>query len=159
MEFGVPKFTALNYESWNIAGHTEIQICYGLYTIWLCNFMMLIFLNPGISGRGVHKVNTLPIEISDIEKYESTSGSDQFKLERSKTESRHRHYSFRSEEAAQIFDDKISVHQKVPSANHCVLFSCIISIYRPFTYFISKRERKKYIYKLSPQFYLNFNSF
>ncbi|XP_015892518.3 sterol 3-beta-glucosyltransferase UGT80A2 isoform X1 [Ziziphus jujuba] len=73
--------------------------------------------SPGISGRGVHKVNTLPIEISDIEKYESTSGSDQFKLERSKTESRHRHYSFRSEEAAQIFDDKISVHQKLKLLN------------------------------------------
>lgn len=79
------------------------------------------FLNPGISGRGVYKVNTLPIEISNLDKLESISGLGQLKLERSKSE-RHRHYNIRSEEAAQIFDDKISIQQKVRSVNDSLLF-------------------------------------
>ena len=57
------------------------------------------------------KTKTLPAEIANnLDKFEATSGL--LKLERSKTE-RQRHPNIRAEEAAQIFDDKISVEQKV----------------------------------------------
>ncbi|PON65345.1 UDP-glucuronosyl/UDP-glucosyltransferase [Trema orientale] len=70
--------------------------------------------SPGISGRSVVKPNTLPLEISNLDKSESNSG--RLKLERAKTE-RHRHNNIRSEDAAQIFDDKISVQQKLKLLN------------------------------------------
>ncbi|KAL5562065.1 hypothetical protein UlMin_031812 [Ulmus minor] len=66
---------------------------------------------PGISGMSFQKTKTLPAEIANnLDKFESTSGL--LKLERSKTE-RQRHPNIRAEEAAQIFDDKISVEQKL----------------------------------------------
>ncbi|KAK2986386.1 hypothetical protein RJ640_026650 [Escallonia rubra] len=61
-------------------------------------------------GRSIPRVNTLPLEILSSEKCEP------LKLERSKTE-RQRHKSVRPDEAAQIFDDKISVQQKLKLLN------------------------------------------
>ena len=71
---------------------------------------LFFFLNSGIYGRSIQKTNTLPREISNIDKFESNSG--QLKLERAKTE-RPIHHNIGSEEAAQIFNDKISAQQKV----------------------------------------------
>ncbi|XP_028773067.1 sterol 3-beta-glucosyltransferase UGT80A2 [Neltuma alba] len=68
--------------------------------------------SSGISGRGLCKVSTLPIGISHTDKLESNSS--QSKLERSKTE-RQRH--LRPEDAAQIFDDKIPVQEKLKLLN------------------------------------------
>ncbi|KAI4354434.1 hypothetical protein L6164_003295 [Bauhinia variegata] len=68
--------------------------------------------SSGISGKELSKVNTLPIEISHVDKLES--GSSHFKLERSKTE-RQRHLW--PEDAAQIFDDKIPVQEKLKLLN------------------------------------------
>lgn len=53
-------------------------------------------------------MTTLPVDISHGDNLESISSK--FKLERSKTE-RQRH--LRPEDAAQIFDDKIPVQEKV----------------------------------------------
>lgn len=64
---------------------------------------------PGVSSKNASEVNTL-IEASNVGKVESTG---HIRLERSKTE-RHRHNNLcAAEEAAQIFDDKISVQQKL----------------------------------------------
>ncbi|KAF7845521.1 sterol 3-beta-glucosyltransferase UGT80A2 isoform X1 [Senna tora] len=68
--------------------------------------------SSGVSSRVLSKVNTLPEEISHVDKSESSSG--QFKLERSRTE-RQRH--LRPEDAAQIFDDKIPVKEKLKLLN------------------------------------------
>ncbi|KAI9116184.1 hypothetical protein K1719_013114 [Acacia pycnantha] len=68
--------------------------------------------SSGISRRGLCKVSTLPVEISHTDK--SESNSSQSKLERSKTE-RQRH--LRPEDAAQIFDDKIPVQEKLKLLN------------------------------------------
>ncbi|XP_008447326.2 sterol 3-beta-glucosyltransferase UGT80A2 isoform X3 [Cucumis melo] len=65
--------------------------------------------SPGISGKTLLKVNTMPIQTSNIDQLESDSS--QHKLERSKTEV-HKHNKFLPEEAAKIFDDKIPVHRK-----------------------------------------------
>lgn len=68
-------------------------------------------LNLGISSESLSKGNTLPVEISSkTEKVESNSGPP--KLERSKTDST-RHQNILPKDAARIFNDKISVHQKV----------------------------------------------
>lgn len=55
-------------------------------------------------------MNTMPVDISKIEKMESSS--DYPKFDKAKTERQRRH-NILAEEAAQIFDDKISAHQKV----------------------------------------------
>lgn len=69
----------------------------------------LSFVHSGVSSKNASEVNTL-IEASNVGKVESTG---HIRLERSKTE-RHRHNNLcAAEEAAQIFDDKISVQQKV----------------------------------------------
>ncbi|KAK1555311.1 hypothetical protein Q3G72_024758 [Acer saccharum] len=66
------------------------------------------------SGRSISKVNTLPVEVSSSDKLEPTSS--QLKLERAKTES-HRLRNILAEEAAQIYDNKISVEQKIKLLN------------------------------------------
>ncbi|XP_048430006.1 sterol 3-beta-glucosyltransferase UGT80A2-like [Pyrus x bretschneideri] len=70
----------------------------------------------GISGGSVSKGNTLPpAEISsNIERRESNSVP--IKLERSKTDST-RHQNRLSKDAAKIFDNNISVHQKLKLLN------------------------------------------
>ncbi|KAK2648891.1 hypothetical protein Ddye_016380 [Dipteronia dyeriana] len=66
------------------------------------------------SGRSISKVNTLPMEVSSSDKLEPTSS--QLKLERAKTES-HRLRNILVEEAAQIYDNKISAEQKIKLLN------------------------------------------
>ncbi|KAL4394434.1 hypothetical protein S245_005116 [Arachis hypogaea] len=66
----------------------------------------------GVAGKGLSKVTTLPIHISHEDKSESSSSK--FKLERSKTE-RQRH--LRPEDAAQIFDNKVPVQEKLKLLN------------------------------------------
>ncbi|KAM1661052.1 hypothetical protein ACFX2K_003975 [Malus domestica] len=72
--------------------------------------------STGISGGSLSKGNTLPpAEISsNIERRESNSVP--VKLERSKTDST-RHQNRLSKDAAKIFDDNISVHQKLKLLN------------------------------------------
>ncbi|EXC24161.1 Sterol 3-beta-glucosyltransferase [Morus notabilis] len=70
--------------------------------------------SPGISGTSLQKTNTLPREISNLDKFESNSSP--LKLERAKTE-RSRHHNIGSVEAAQIFNDKIPVQQKLKLLN------------------------------------------
>ncbi|XP_057964744.1 sterol 3-beta-glucosyltransferase UGT80A2-like [Malania oleifera] len=70
--------------------------------------------SSGIDGRSLPRVNTLPVGILNVDRLESSSS--QLKLDRSKTE-RHRHHNIFAEEAAQIFDDKISVQQKLKLLN------------------------------------------
>ncbi|KAM1122374.1 hypothetical protein ACFX2I_003936 [Malus domestica] len=72
--------------------------------------------STGISGGSLSKGNTLPpAEISsNIERRESNSVP--IKLERSKTDST-RHQNRLSKDAAKIFDDNISVHQKLKLLN------------------------------------------
>ncbi|KAH1154611.1 hypothetical protein AAZX31_18G137400 [Glycine max] len=65
----------------------------------------------GILGKGLSKVTTLP---ADISQDKSESSSSKFKMERSKTE-RQRHLS--PEDAAQIFDDKIPIQEKLKLLN------------------------------------------
>ncbi|KAL1330709.1 hypothetical protein AAHE18_12G129400 [Arachis hypogaea] len=67
---------------------------------------------PSVAGKGLSKVTTLPINISHEDKSESSSSK--FKLERSKTE-RQRH--LRPEDAAQIFDNKVPVQEKLKLLN------------------------------------------
>ncbi|KAH1198267.1 Sterol 3-beta-glucosyltransferase UGT80A2 [Glycine max] len=66
---------------------------------------------PSILGKGLSKVTTLP---ADISQDKSESSSSKFKMERSKTE-RQRHLS--PEDAAQIFDDKIPIQEKLKLLN------------------------------------------
>ncbi|KAK7259983.1 hypothetical protein RIF29_25645 [Crotalaria pallida] len=66
----------------------------------------------GVPVKGLAKVTTLPTAISHGDKLELSSSN--FKLERSKTE-RQRH--LRAEDAAQIFDDKIPVQEKIRLLN------------------------------------------
>lgn len=61
------------------------------------------------ASRNFPRVNTLPSEILSSDKF--IPPSSQFKLERSKTERRHN--NILAEEAAQIFDDKIPIKEKV----------------------------------------------
>ncbi|CAL0324427.1 unnamed protein product [Lupinus luteus] len=68
--------------------------------------------SSGVPSKGLSKVTTLPADISHEDKLESSSNT--FKWERSKTE-RHRHV--RPEDAAQIFDDKVSVEEKLRLLN------------------------------------------
>ena len=70
---------------------------------------MIFFPNSGISGKTLLKVNTMPIQKSNIDQLESDLS--QPKLERSKTEVHKQ--KFLAEEAAKIFDDNISAHRKV----------------------------------------------
>eukprot|EP00256_Glycine_max_P060300 XP_014629132.1 sterol 3-beta-glucosyltransferase UGT80A2 isoform X5 [Glycine max] len=64
-----------------------------------------------IPGKGLSKVTTLP---ADISQDKSESSSSKFKMERSKTE-RQRHLS--PEDAAQIFDDKVPIQEKLKLLN------------------------------------------
>ncbi|XP_019448626.1 PREDICTED: sterol 3-beta-glucosyltransferase UGT80A2-like isoform X3 [Lupinus angustifolius] len=68
--------------------------------------------SSGIPGEGLSNVTTMPADILHGNKLESNSST--FKLERSKTE-RQRH--LRPEDAAQIFDDKIPVQEKIRLLN------------------------------------------
>lgn len=61
----------------------------------------------GSAGAVFPRGNTMPPEILKSEKFEVPQG-----LQRSKTE-RERHNNVLAEEAAQIFDERISVQQKV----------------------------------------------
>nr|AYR16621.1 UDP-glucosyltransferase UGT80A23 [Polygala tenuifolia] len=70
--------------------------------------------SSGGSSRSLSKVNTLPADFSHND--ESVSTSSPLKLERSKTE-RLRHNNLRPEEAAQIFDNKIPVQEKLKLLN------------------------------------------
>ncbi|KAK7382638.1 hypothetical protein VNO80_01591 [Phaseolus coccineus] len=65
-----------------------------------------------IPGKVLSKVTTMPLDISHGDKLESSSSK--FRIERSKTE-RIRHLS--PEDAAQIFDDKIPVQEKLKLLN------------------------------------------
>ncbi|XP_030933490.1 sterol 3-beta-glucosyltransferase UGT80A2 isoform X1 [Quercus lobata] len=69
--------------------------------------------SSGDASQNLSEVNTLPIEILNVDKLESAGP---IKLERSKTE-RHRHHNILAEEAAQIFDETISVQQKLKLLN------------------------------------------
>ncbi|KAG7987699.1 hypothetical protein I3843_03G147400 [Carya illinoinensis] len=69
----------------------------------------------GVASKNVSEVNTLPAGVSNIHKLES-KGQGQIKLERSKTE-RQRHNNICAEEAAQIFDAKVPVKQKIKLLN------------------------------------------
>lgn len=69
------------------------------------------FVCSGAGSKNLSEVNTIPVE-----KLESVG---QIKLARSKTE-RQRHNNILAEEAAQIFDDKISVEQKVNFTLGCL---------------------------------------
>ncbi|XP_075648588.1 sterol 3-beta-glucosyltransferase UGT80A2 [Castanea sativa] len=69
--------------------------------------------SSGAASQNHSEVNTLPVEILNVDKLESAGP---IKLERSKTE-RHRHHNILAEEAAQIFDDSISVQQKLKLLN------------------------------------------
>ncbi|KAG6571572.1 Sterol 3-beta-glucosyltransferase UGT80A2, partial [Cucurbita argyrosperma subsp. sororia] len=69
--------------------------------------------SPGISGKTLLKVNTMPIQKSNIDQLESDLS--QPKLERSKTEVHKQ--KFLAEEAAKIFDDNISAHRKLKLLN------------------------------------------
>ncbi|XP_065632563.1 sterol 3-beta-glucosyltransferase UGT80A2 [Quercus suber] len=71
------------------------------------------FLCSGAASQNLSEVNTLPVEILNVDKLESAGP---IKLERSKTE-RHRHHNILAEEAAQIFDETISVQQKLKLLN------------------------------------------
>lgn len=66
--------------------------------------------SSGTPGMGLTRVNTLPLEISSSEKPQEPS--DHFKLGRSKTETP-THSSGFAQEAAKIFDNKISEQQKL----------------------------------------------
>ncbi|RZC19718.1 Sterol 3-beta-glucosyltransferase UGT80A2 isoform B [Glycine soja] len=68
-------------------------------------------INKSIPGKGLSKVTTLP---ADISQDKSESSSSKFKMERSKTE-RQRHLS--PEDAAQIFDDKVPIQEKLKLLN------------------------------------------
>lgn len=70
--------------------------------------------SSGTDGKILPRTNTLPVVIVDNEKLGSTPSL--LKLERSKTES-HRPRNILAQEAAQIFDDKISVQQKLKLLN------------------------------------------
>lgn len=61
----------------------------------------------GSAGAIIHRGNTMPPEILKSEKLEVPQG-----LERSKTE-RERYTNVHAEEAAQIFDERIPVQEKV----------------------------------------------
>lgn len=74
----------------------------------------------GVASKNVSEVNTLPAGVSNIFKLES-KGQGQIKLERSKTE-KQRHNNIRAEEAAQIFDAKVPVQQKVNFLLCCLIY-------------------------------------
>lgn len=69
---------------------------------------VLFSIYSGISSKSLSKMNTLPAETSHADRLDSSS--DQVKLERAKTE---RQRYLQPEEAAQIFDNKIPVKEKV----------------------------------------------
>ncbi|XP_044493676.1 sterol 3-beta-glucosyltransferase UGT80A2-like [Mangifera indica] len=70
--------------------------------------------SSGNSGKSLPKVKSPQMELSSAEKQEQVSSP--LKLERAKTES-HRSRSILAEQAAQIFDNKISVKQKIKLLN------------------------------------------
>lgn len=66
----------------------------------------------GNASRSFPRVNTLPVEFLNSEKF--MPPSSELKLERSKTE-RQKNRNIRAEDAAQIFDDKLPIKEKVKS--------------------------------------------
>lgn len=66
--------------------------------------------SSGNASRSFPRVNTLPVEFLNSEKF--MPPSSQLKLERSKTE-KQRHHNIRAEDAAQIFDDKLPIKEKL----------------------------------------------
>ncbi|KAJ0052744.1 hypothetical protein Pint_01591 [Pistacia integerrima] len=70
--------------------------------------------SSGNSGKILPKIKTPQMELSSAEKQEQVSSP--LKLERAKTES-HRPRSILAQQAAQIFDSKISVEQKIKLLN------------------------------------------
>ena len=76
---------------------------------------LLIFDVAGNASRSFPRVNTLPVEFLNSDKF--MPPPSQLKLERSKTE-RQKHHNIRAEDAAQIFDDKLPIKEKVN--NNCI---------------------------------------
>ncbi|XP_031278287.1 sterol 3-beta-glucosyltransferase UGT80A2-like [Pistacia vera] len=70
--------------------------------------------SSGNSGKSVPKIKTPQMELLSAEKHQQVSSP--LKLERAKTES-HRPRSVLAQQAAQIFDSKISVEQKIKLLN------------------------------------------
>lgn len=69
----------------------------------------------------------MPAEVSNSDKLEfKGQGQGQIKLERSKTE-RQRPNNIRAEEAAQIFDAKVSVQQKV-NFSCCLIYGFSVTL-------------------------------
>ncbi|XP_052170428.1 sterol 3-beta-glucosyltransferase UGT80A2 isoform X2 [Diospyros lotus] len=69
----------------------------------------------GTAGKNVPRLSAMPVEVSSSNLAEPPS--NRLKLERAKTEKQHRSSNILAEEAAQIFDDKISVKQKLKLLN------------------------------------------
>ncbi|KAL2508008.1 Sterol 3-beta-glucosyltransferase UGT80A2 [Forsythia ovata] len=67
--------------------------------------------SSGSADASISRINTMPPEILNSEMLERPSR--EVKLERSKTERQRQNNNILAEEAAQIFDDKISVQQKL----------------------------------------------
>ncbi|CAA3023818.1 Hypothetical predicted protein [Olea europaea subsp. europaea] len=67
--------------------------------------------SSGSADASISRVNTMPPEILNSERLERPSS--EVKLKRSKTEWQRHNNNILAEEAAQIFDDKISVQQKL----------------------------------------------
>ncbi|XP_073142974.1 uncharacterized protein [Henckelia pumila] len=89
-------------------------------SVRLCDGSWFFLLMPTRSrGASFVRVNTVPPKILNSEKIEAPSG-----LERSKTEKhlpkaeKQRRNDILAEEAAQIFDDRISVQQKAFLCKH-----------------------------------------
>ncbi|KAK1353021.1 Sterol 3-beta-glucosyltransferase [Heracleum sosnowskyi] len=66
--------------------------------------------SSGNASRSFPRVNTLPVEFLNSEKF--MPPTSELKLERSKTE-RQKHHNIRAEDAAQIFDDKLPIKEKL----------------------------------------------
>lgn len=73
-----------------------------------CGFKAFLFYS-GLIDRSLPRANTLPGDKADVDKLEPSSS--QLHLERSKTERRTQKNI--ADEAAQIFDGKISARKKV----------------------------------------------
>lgn len=89
-----------------------IQLALQHCSIEFLTFWVLVIHYAGLPGQIFPRVSTLPPEI--LSSYKPDQFSSQLKLERSKTD-RPRRNDLRPEEAAQFYDEKISVQQKVKS--------------------------------------------
>ncbi|RWR96104.1 sterol 3-beta-glucosyltransferase UGT80A2-like protein isoform X1 [Cinnamomum micranthum f. kanehirae] len=79
----------------------------------LQKFHKTSIFSPGLIDRSLPRANTLPGDKADVDKLEPSSSQSQ--LERSKTERRIQNNI--ADEAAQIFDDKISARKKLKMLN------------------------------------------